>query len=640
MSTEGNRVTGIDTDRGHFNADIVVCCAGIWGPTIAAMVGQRLALTPLAHQLAWTGPLAALSGHADEATRPVLRHQDAALYYREDGEGLGIGSYRHRAIPVGADELTHWSAAGSMPSVLDFTPADFEFALAESARILPSTRGAVLREAINGVFSFTVDNLPLLGPHASIEGFWFAEAVWVTHSAGVGRAMAEWIIDGQSTFDLHACDINRFENFQLGPQFVEATDSQNFLEVYDIIHPLQPRTHSRPLRTSPFYEREVQLGGMFLEANGWERPHWYAANDHLVQGERNTGWNIPQPDDWAARYWSPTIAAEAAITRRDVALYDMTALKRLEVSGPGATDFLQGLVTANVARAIGSVTYCLMLGENGSIHSDVTVARLGAELYQVGANGAIDLDWLRRRVPDGSGVQVRDITPGTCCIGIWGPRARDVVQPLTDTDFSHAGFKYFTSKTAFIGLVEVTAMRLSYVGELGWELYCSADQGLLLWDTLMAAGEKHGIIAAGRGAFNALRIEKGYRSFGADMTNDHLPSEAGLDFAVRMAKPAFLGREALETAPAAERTMSLLVIDEPNGIVLGSEPVYHAGAVVGYVTSAAYGYTVGAPLAYAWLPRALAAPGTSVTIGYFGRRIAATVAVEPAFDPQGDKIRC
>jgi glycine cleavage system aminomethyltransferase T/glycine/D-amino acid oxidase-like deaminating enzyme len=640
VTTEGNRVTGVDTDRGHLAADIVVCCAGIWGPTIAAMVGQSLALTPLAHQLAWTEPLAALAGHRAEATRPVLRHQDAALYYRENGEGIGIGSYRHRAIPVGADELTHWSAEGTMPSVLPFTPDDFQFALAESARVLPATAGAKLVDAINGVFSFTVDNMPLLGPHPSLEGFWFAEAVWVTHSAGVGRAMAEWIVDGQSSFDLHACDINRFESFQLSPQYVEATDSQNFIEVYDIMHPLQPREHSRAVRTSPFYPRQQELGGMFLEANGWERPQWYAANDALVASNRNTGWNIPQPDDWAAKYWSPTIAAEAAITRTDVAIYDMTALKRLEVSGAGATEFLQSIVTGNVGRAIGSVTYCLMLGENGSIHSDVTVARLGAELYQVGANGAIDLDWIRRRLPADSAVQVRDTTPGTCCIGIWGPKARAVVQPLTDVDFSHEGFKYFTSKRAYLGLVEVTAMRLSYVGELGWELYCSADQGLLLWDTLMAAGADHGIIAAGRGAFNALRIEKGYRSFGSDMTNDHLPAEAGLEFAVRMAKPDFVGKDALAAAGGPERALSLLVIDEPNGIVLGSEPVFHDGVVVGYVTSAAYGYTLGVPLAYAWLPSELAAPGTAVEIGYFGRRIPATVGVEPAFDPQGEKIRC
>ena len=372
---------------------------------------------------------------------------------------------------------------------------------------------------------------------------------------------------------MHACDINRFERHQLSPAYIEAKNCQNFVEVYDILHPLEPMNHSRPLRTSPFYPRQQALGGMFLEANGWERPHWYAANDHLVTSARNTGWHIPEPDGWAAQFWSPTIAAEAAVTRTDVAVYDMTALKRIEVSGAGSTEYLQSLVTGKMAKSVGSVTYCLMLDADGGIRSDVTVARLAPERYQVGANGAIDVDWMRRHLPVDSAVQIRDITAGTCCIGIWGPRARDVVQPLTEADFSNAGFPYFRAQTCFIGTVEVTAMRLSYVGELGWELYTTADQGLVLWDLLMKAGAEHGIIAAGRGAFNALRIEKGYRSFGGDMTNEHTPTQAGLDFAVKLDQE-FLGKEALIAREDDGRRLCLLTIDGPNDIVLGSEPVY------------------------------------------------------------------
>ena len=575
--TDGSKVTGVVTDHGEIRADIVVCCAGIWGPKIAAMVGTTLALTPLAHQFAWTGPVAQLAGRTVEAERPVLRHQDADLYYRENFTGLGIGSYRHRPMPLRATDLASWTDAeadGGQPSVLAFTPEDFAFPLAETARLLPTLGELELENAFNGVFSFTTDNLPLLGPHASIDGMFFAEAVWVTHSAGVARAMAEWIVDGySSSFDLHACDLNRFERHQLSPQYILNKDCQNFVEVYDILHPLQPMEHSRPLRTSPFYPRQQELGGVFLEASGWERPHWYAANDALVSSDRNTGWHIPTPGDWAAQFWSPTIAAEAAITRTDVALYDMTALKRIEVSGAGATEFLQSLVTGKMAKSVGSVTYCLMLDVDGGIRSDVTVARLGAEHYQVGANGALDVDWMRRHLPTGSAVQVRDITAGTCCIGIWGPKARDVVQPLTDADFSNTGFKYFRAQQCFLGTVEVTAMRLSYVGELGWELYTTADQGLALWDLLMKAGAEHGIIAAGRGAFNALRIEKGYRSFGGDMTNEHTPVQAGVDFAVKLDQD-FLGKDALVSRPDDGRRLCLLTLDGPDDIVLGSEPVY------------------------------------------------------------------
>jgi len=642
--TAGNKVTGVRTNHGDFPADIVVCCAGIWGPKIAAMVGQTLALTPLAHQFAWTGPVADLKDRTCETARPVLRHQDADLYYRENGTGLGIGSYRHRPMPVKATDLADWAEAearGSQPSILDFTPADFEFPLAETARIMPSLGEFELRDAFNGVFSFTTDNMPLMGPHATLDGFWTAEAIWVTHSAGVAKAMAEWIIDGYSkTFDVHACDVNRFERHQLSPSYIENKDCQNFVEVYDILHPLEPMNHSRPLRTSPFYPRQIELGGTFLEANGWERPHWYAANDSLVASERNTGWNIPQPSDWAAQFWSPTIAAEAAITRTDVALYDMTALKRIEVTGHGATEFLQSLLSGKMAKSIGAVTYCLMLDIDGGIRSDVTVARLGAEHYQIGANGAIDLDWMRRHLPASSAVQIRDITAGTCCIGIWGPKARAVVQPLTDADFSNDGFKYFRAQTCFLGTVEVTAMRLSYVGELGWELYTTADQGLVLWDMLMKAGAEHGIIAAGRGAFNALRIEKGYRSFGGDMTNEHTPLQAGVDFAVKMDQE-FLGKTALAARQDDGKRLCLLIIDGANDIVLGSEPVYHLdGSPVGYVTSAAYGYTLGAALAYAWLPAGLTTAGTAVEIGYFDQRYRAVVTAEPAFDPEMKRIRC
>ncbi|MET3807264.1 glycine cleavage system aminomethyltransferase T/glycine/D-amino acid oxidase-like deaminating enzyme [Nakamurella sp. UYEF19] len=674
--TSGNKVTGVRTDQGDLPADIVVCCAGIWGPKVAAMVGQTLGLTPLAHQFVWTDTVRDLAGRTTESIRPVLRHQDADLYYRENGTGLGIGSYRHRPMPVEATDLASWrdaESAGGQPSVLDFTPEDFEFPLAETARIMPTLGELDLKTAFNGVFSFTTDNMPLMGPHATLDGFWTAEAVWVTHSAGVAKAMAEWIIDGySSSFDLHACDVNRFERHQLAPKYIEAKDCQNFVEVYDILHPLEPMNHSRPLRTSPFYPRQVSLGGEFLEASGWERPHWYAANDSLVTSDRNSGWHIPEPGDWAGKFWSPTIAAEAAITRTDVALYDMTALKRIEVTGAGATEFLQSLVTGKMAKSIGSVTYCLMLDVDGGIRSDVTVARLGAEHYQVGANGAIDLDWMRRHLPAASSVQVRDITAGTCCIGIWGPRARDVVQPLTDADFSNTGFKYFRAQTCFLGTVEVTAMRLSYVGELGWELYTTADQGLVLWDLLMKAGAEHGIIAAGRGAFNALRIEKGYRSFGGDMTNEHTPIQAGVDFAVKLDQE-FLGKSALVAREDDGKRLCLLTIEGPNDIVLGSEPVFPApptpalinfdgahevgpnvtgGAgidpmmsavdsrAVGYVTSAAYSYTLGVPLAYAWLPAELTAPGTAVEIGYFGERYRAVVTAEPAFDPEMKKIRC
>lgn len=627
IGQENGRVTGVETDQGFVPAEIVVCAAGFWGPRIGRMVDLTVPLQPLAHQYARTGPVADLTG------TPILRHQDQDLYYREHGDRVGIGYYGHRPMPVDIDEIPPPADAPVMPSILPFTDDDFAPAWRESVALLPDLAGTKVEEGINGIFSFTPDGFPIMGEHPELSGFWVAEAVWVTHSAGVARAMAEWLVDGQPGADVHECDLNRFEQVQLAPDYIQERGKQNFIEVYDIVHPLQPMERPRPLRTSPFYPRQQELGAYFLEGAGWERPYWYESNAALPV-------DVPARDEWSARYWSPIAAAEAAATRQRVAMYDMTPLKRLEVSGPGALAFLQRLTTNNLAKSVGSVTYTLMLGHDGGVRSDLTVARLADQVFQVGANGPRDEDWMRRRLPP-DGVSVRDITAGTCCVGVWGPLARDLVQPLTRADFSHAGLKYFRAAKAYIGEVPVTALRVSYVGELGWELYTSADLGLKLWDTLWAAGREHGVVAAGRSAFNSLRLEKGYRAWGTDMTTEHDPYEAGLGFAVRMDKGDFIGRTAIagRSAETARRRLTCLTLDDPAAVVMGKEPVYAGGAPAGYVTSASYGYTVGRTVVYAWLPRELAVPGTALTVEYFGERLPATVAAEPLFDPQMERIR-
>ena len=642
VESAAGRVTSVVTDQGSFAADVVVSCAGFWGPRIGRMAGLTVPLVPLAHQYARTTPLPALSGHnteESEASKPILRHQDRDLYYREHGARIGIGSYAHRPMPVDLDGVAHPGDgvdASAMPSMLPFTEADFEQPWADSRTLLPELALAEVEQGFNGIFSFTADGFPLLGESPDLRGFWVAEAVWVTHSAGVAKAMAEWLVEGTPRTDLHECDLNRFEPVQLAPDYVHQRGCQNFVEVYDIIHPLQPMEQPRPLRVSPFHTRQRELGGYFLEASGWERPHWYEANKDLPEVA-----GIPGRGAWASRYWSPIAGAEALATRERVAMYDMTALKRLEVTGPGSLAFLQHLTTNQLDKPVGSVTYTLLLDRTGGVRSDLTVARLGRDRFQIGANGNLDLDWLTRHLPGDGTVQIRDTTAGTCCVGVWGPLARDLVQPLTDADFSHRGFGYFKAKPAYLGNVPVTAMRLSYVGELGWELYTTADCGPRLWDTLWEAGQPLGVVAAGRSAFNSLRLEKGYRSWGTDLTAEHNPYEAGLGFAVRMDKGDFLGRDALlgvteETVP---RRLVALLLDDPEAVVMGREPVFADGSPAGYVTSAAYGYSIGASIAYAWLPRSAAAPGTRVTVGYFGEQLPATVTEEPLFDPKMTRIR-
>ena len=643
----GGRVTGVRTPDGVIPADVVVSCAGFWGPAIGAMVGMDVPLLPLAHQYVKTGQVAELVGRTDEASEismPILRHQDADVYFREHVDRIGIGSYAHRPMPVRLDSLAELEAgddvtAEAMPSMLPFTDDDFLDPWERCRELLPALHGTKVEEGFNGVFSFTPDGGPLIGESPDVAGFWVAEAVWVTHSAGVARAVAQLLVDGRSDYDLHGCDVHRFAEVQRSAEYVEETSARNFVEIYDVVHPLAPKESPRDLRVSPFHRRQEELGAVFLEAGGWERPQWYEANAALLS-DLPEAWTPPERDAWSARFHSPVAAVEAWRTREAVAMYDMTPLTRLEVSGPGALALLDRLTTGRMDKTIGAVTYTLALGDAGGIRSDWTVARLGPDRFQVGANGPLDLAYLERQVPADGSVQVRDITGGTCCIGVWGPLARELVQPLSSDDFSNEGLPYFRAQEARIGGIPVLAMRLSYVGELGWEIYTSADLGLRLWDVLWAAGRDLGVIAAGRAAFTSLRLEKGYRAWGHDMTTEHDPYEAGLGFAVRADKGEFVGRAALDgkSAGTVSRRLACLTVDDDSSVVLGHEPVFLDGRPAGYVTSAAFGHTIGRTVAYAWLP-ADAVPGTPVEIGYFGRRIRATVATEPLVDPGMTRLR-
>jgi glycine cleavage system aminomethyltransferase T/glycine/D-amino acid oxidase-like deaminating enzyme len=648
----GGKVTGVFVNDGErIPADIVVSAAGFWGPAVGELIGLKVPLIPLAHQYAWTTPLDVLSGRNEQpsgASLPILRHQDRDLYFREWGDRIGVGSYDHDPMPVDITSLEEYSfdtiTADQMPSSLAFTPEHFAGAWRATQELLPDTRNAQIQNGFNGIFSFTPDGGSLVGEASTLDNFFIAEAVWVTHSAGIARAVAQLLTRGHSEVDLGDSDVNRFEAAQLTREYVQTTSERNFVEVYDILHPLEPKKEPRGLRTSPFFEQQKALGAYFLEGGGWERPYWYESNAPLL-GDLPDEWKPPQREPWAAKFSSPISAVEAYKTRTAVAMYDMTPLKRLEVSGPGAGALLQRLTTGEMLRAPGAVTYTLLLDKAGGIRSDITVARLDEETYQVGANGAIDEAYLQRearcqsRNDPSQWVQVRDITGGTACIGLWGPLAREVISRVSDDDFSNDGLKYFRGKQVSIAGVSVTALRLSYVGELGWELYTSADTARFLWDALWEAGQESGIVAAGRAAFNALRLEKGYRSWGTDMTTEHEPGEAGLGFAVKATKTDFVGSRRLEARAAASgKRLRCLTIDDGSSIVLGKEPVYADGAPVGYVTSAAYGYTVGRPIAYAWLPLSTGV-GDAVEIDYFGTRVAATVAAEPLFDPEMTRLR-
>ena len=637
---DNGRIAAVHTTRGDIETDLVVAAAGIWAPTVGGLAGVPIPLSPMQHLYAVTEPVEALAGAMDEISLPILRHQDAATYFRQHGEAIGIGSYRHEPLLVNAADILSHEQAPVAPAEMPFTPSHFEASMAAAGDVLPALKGVGLTRKFNGLFSFTTDGFPVVGESPQVKGFWSAQAVWITHAAGVGRAVAEWIVNGEPTLDLRECDIRRFHPHALSRRYVRARAAQQYREVYDIIHPRQQMDAPRNLRLTPFYPRQTELGAVFFESAGWERPQWYEANADLldtldVKGASRSG--------WAAREWSPTVAAEHAATRERVAIFDMTPFAKFELAGPGALVALQRLAANQMDKPVGTVTYTSMLTPAGGIKCDLTVTRLGEERFMIvtgGAMGLHDLDWIRSHLPDDGSASVADVSSGRCCVGLWGPRARDLLSRVCESDVSDAVFPYLSAKPIMIAEVPALALRISYVGELGWEIYAPAEHGLRLWDALWEAGLPLGVIAAGGGAFDSLRLEKGYRLWGADIHTEYDPYEAGLGFAVRK-KGDFIGKERLreKRAQGQARKLCCMTLDDPGAVVMGKEPIMDGNRVLGYVASANYGHSIGRGIVYGYLPTSHAEAGTHVDVIYFGERLQATVAKEPLYDPSGQKMR-
>ena len=366
------RITAVHTTHGEIETDLVVAAAGIWAPKVGGMAGVPIPLSPMQHLYAVTAPLPELAGATEEIAQPLLRHQDASVYFRQVGESYGIGSYRHEPLLMDADDIPDHDGASVPPAEMPFTPSHFETAMTAAGELLPGLRGVGLTRKFNGVFSFTTDGFPVLGESPQVQGFWSAQAVWITHAGGVGKAVAEWIVNGEPTTDLRESDIRRFHPHALSRPYVRARAAQQYREVYDIIHPRQQMANPRNLRLTPFYTRQKELGGVFFENAGWERPQWYDSNEGLldsldVTGESRTGWE--------AREWSPTVSAEHVATRERVAMFDLTPFAKFEVAGPGSLDALQRLATNQMNKPVGTITYTSMLTTSGGIKCDLTVTQ-------------------------------------------------------------------------------------------------------------------------------------------------------------------------------------------------------------------------------------------------------------------------
>ncbi len=629
------RVQAVNTTQGTIRTEIVVVAAGIWSPRIGRMVGVAIPLIPMQHQYAQTAPLPALAG----GTRvPNLRDPDKLVYFRQDGESLVLGGYERDPLPLDVDAIPD----GENPTVLPFDPPRFESLLRGCYERIPSLRGVKLVRRVNGLESFTPDGEFILGEAPQVQGFWAACgfcAHGVSGSGAVGKMIAEWIIDGEPGLDLWHMDIRRFGAYTASRRYIATRVREVYSTYYDVSYPMQERSSARKLRLSPVYARLEELGAVFGEKAGWERPNWFAANEPLAEGQ-----DWPVPYGWASRYWSPAIGAEHAATRERVAMFDETSFSKIEILGPGALAFLQRITDNQMDAPIGSITYTQMPNRRGGIECDLTVTRLAADRFQIvtgTAFGNHDLAWIRSHAPTDGSVYLNDITSSRCCIGVWGPRARDLMQAISEDDFSNEAFPYLKARYVTLGDIPALALRVTYVGELGWEIYAPMEYGLKLWDTLWQAGQPLGVVAAGYRAIESLRLEKGYRYWSADIHSEYNPYEAGLGFAVKLQKGDFLGREALERikAEGVKRKLCCLTLDDPAAVGLGGEPLMDGERVLGHITSAGYGYTVRQSIAYGYLPIEYAIPGTRIETQLFGIRYGATVMKEPLYDPTNEKIK-
>jgi 4-methylaminobutanoate oxidase (formaldehyde-forming) len=635
IGEERGRVNGVTVEhhgeRSVIRADVVVNAGGMFAPEIGRMVGVTVPIIPMAHEYLFTEPI--------EGVRPglpQLRDPDNLVYFREEVGGLCMGGYERLPAP--------WS--------LDGIPQDFNGRLLSpdwprfaeimdgAVRRVPAIGDAGINRMINGPEGFTPDNEFILG-ESEVRGFFVAAgfcAHGIAGAGGIGRQMATWIVDGEPELDLWKMDIRRFGEHYRSQAYTLARTTEVYATYYDIHYPNEERQAGRPLRTSPTWELLAGLGASFGEKSGWERPNWFETN--AAAGDETL-----RPRGWAGQHWSPAIGAEALATRRSAALYDETSFAKLEVSGPGATAFLGRMCANDIDRPVGSITYTQLLDRRGGIQADLTVTRLTDDGYLLvtgTAFGNHDAAWLRRHLPDDGSVALRDATSTRVCYGLWGPRARDVLASVTRDDVTDAVFPYLTARLIAVGSVPVLALRVTYVGELGWELYAPTEYGRTLWTTLWEAGRQHGMVAGGYRAIDALRLEKGYRVWSSDITPDETPYEAGLGFAVKLDKGIdFLGRDALLAAKAAgpRRRLRCLVLGDPRSVCLGNEPVRVDGAIVGRVTSGGYGFAVERSIAYAYLPPDRAAIGTRGEVEVFGDWVGFEVAREPLYDPTGERLR-
>ena len=662
MEVVEGRIRALETSAGRIEAEHVVIATGIWSYALARMAGAEIPLTPAVHQMISVGPLPALAEKPGEISFPIIRDMDTLCYERQHGSDMEVGSYAHRAILHDVEEIPSIEQAKLSPTEMPFTEEDFDPQLEQALELMPELlgdEGAEIRYAINGLLSLTVDGHAIVGETPEVKGLWSCAAVWIKEGPGTGRAIAEMMTRGWSDIDMSHSDASRFWPHQKTRAQVKARTGEAFIKTYGIVHPAEQYLSGRDLRLSPMHAQERELGAVFFETAGWERPHWYASNEGLLgeYGEQV----MPREHEWDSRWWSPIINAEHLAMRERAAMVDLTAFAIFDVIGPRALEAVQRIIVAQADVPIGRVVYTPVLDDRGGFRSDLTVMRIAHDRFRVvtgGAHGMADYKWFSDRMPADGGAVIVDLTSSWTTVGLWGPKARDILGSITDADISKDAFKFGTCRNIEIGNLPVLASRISYVGEFGWELYAPMEMGAALWSRIHQAGAPHGLVPAGIGVYGTTgRIEKGYRAYGAELDGARNLFDVGME-RKKLKDADFVGREALERQAGEERKTILCTLtvdhhESASGVkryMLGGEPILNPdGSLLTdgyghhpYVTTAGSAPSLGKHVLLAFLPVERAVLGAKLAVSYMEELYPVTVESVDAtslFDPDNLRIR-
>ena len=637
MTMSGGSATGVRTDQGDIEAGIVVNCAGQWAKAIGAMAGVNVPLHSAEHFYVVTDQIEGV-----DRMMPILRDPDGYTYMKEEVGGLVVGGFEPVAKP--------WVSPDKLPHPFEFQLLDedwdhFEILMESALHRVPVLQQTGIKKFYNGPESFTPDNQFILGRAPEVQNFFVAagfNSVGIASAGGAGRALAQWIVGGEPPSDLVGVDIRRFAPFNGNNQWLRARVGEVLGLHYSVPWPNREFQTARPFRRSPVHHLVEQAGASFGSRMGWERPNFFAP-----QGES------PAIDySWGKQNWIPWVDAEQRATREAVAIFEQTSFGKLLVSGRDATTLLQWLCTADIDCAVGRAVYTGVLNERGTYEADVTVTRIAHDEYLwITGSASVnrDRDWISRHVGPEQQVSVTDVTGASAVFGVMGPRSRELLQSLSSADLSNEAFPFATSREIDLGMGTVRATRITYVGELGWELTVPAEFAVGVFELLTEAGSEFGLANAGYYAINALRLEKGYRAFGTELNPDYGPVEAGLLFATKLKTDIdFLGRDAVEAAKASgvKRRLVSFVLDDADAMMWGGELLLRDGVGAGQVTSAAFGTTIGScvGLAYVWRPDgAVVTPdwineGTwQVNIG--GTVVSMRVQLGAPYDPKSERVR-